>query len=181
MLFPSQPLSIFASVMIGLTLTQPVLAQTSSPERLEEVTQRGMHVMPFDLKQTQHIFNKTEAGGLQQVIVRNPPNAQQVELIRQHLRKIAQEFTRGDFSNPAKIHGQDMPGLAELRKAEPGQLHVEYKELENGAEITYSSKEPGLIDAIHRWFDAQLADHGPDAIPRHPHGAMHNMYDMHKQ
>jgi len=181
MLFPNQPLSIFAGVMLGLTLTQPVLAQTASPERLEEITQRGMHVMPFDLKQTQHIFNKTETGGLQQVIVRNPPNTQQVELIRQHLSKITQEFTRGDFSNPAKIHGQDMPGLAELRKAEPGQLHVDYKELENGAEITYSSKEPILIDAIHRWFDAQLADHGPDAVPGHAHGAMHNMHEMHKQ
>lgn len=181
MLFPSQPLSIFASVIIGLTLTQPVLAQTASPERLKEVTQRGMHVMPFDLKQTQHIFNKTEAGGLQQVIVRNPPNTQQVELIRQHLSKIAQEFTRGDFSNPAKIHGQDMPGLAELRKAEPGQLRVEYKELETGAEITYSSKEPGVLNAIHRWFDAQLADHGPDAVPGHAHGAMHDMHDMQKK
>jgi len=184
MSFAKQPLSLLAVALFGLALSQPGYSETASPERLNEVTQRGMHVMPFDLKQTQHIFNKTETGGLQQVIVRNPPNPQQVELIRQHLSKIAQEFTRGDFSNPAKIHGEGMPGLAELRKAEPGQLHVDYKELENGAEITYSSKEPGLIDAIHRWFDAQLADHGPDAIPGNPHGSMHNMHnmhDMHKQ
>ena len=140
-----------------------------------------MHIMPFDLKQTQHIFTKTKTGGVQQVIARNPSNTQQVELIRQHLSKISQEFSHGDFSNPAKIHGQDMPGLAELRKAAPGELHVNYKELENGAEITYSSKKLVLIDAIHRWFDAQLADHGPDAISGHDHGAMHNMKDMHKQ
>ncbi|MFZ2403502.1 MAG: aspartate carbamoyltransferase [Methylobacter sp.] len=181
MSFAKQLISLFAAALLGLALPQSAFAQAASPERLNEVTQRGMHVMPFDLKQTQHIFNKTETGGLQQVIVRNPPNTQQVELIRQHLSKIAQEFTRGDFSNPAKIHGEGMPGLAELRKAEPGQLHVDYKELENGADITYSSTEPGLIDAIHRWFDAQLADHGPDAIPGHPHGAMHNMHNMHKQ
>jgi len=173
-----QPISLFAATLIGLVLSQSTFAQAATPERLEEVTQRGMHVMPFDLKQTQHIFSKTETGGVQQVIVRNPSNAQQIELIRQHLTKISQEFAHGDFSNPAKIHGQDMPGLAELRKAKPGQLDVEYKELENGAEITYSSKEPGLIDAIHRWFDAQLADHGSDAIPGHSHGSMHNMHDM---
>jgi hypothetical protein len=181
MSFVKQPTFLVTATLLGLALSQSTFAQAASPERLNEVTQRGMHVMPFDLKQTQHIFNKTETGGLQQVIVRNPPNTQQVELIRQHLSKIAQEFIRGDFSNPAKIHGQDMPGLAELHKAEPGQLHVGYKELENGAEITYSSKEPILIDAIHRWFDAQLADHGPDAIPGNRHGVMHNMHDMHRQ
>lgn len=177
MSFVKQPIFLVAATLFGLALSQSIFAETASPERLKEVTQRGMHVMPFDLKQTQHIFNKTETGGLQQVIVRNPSNTQQIELIRQHLSKISQEFSHGDFSNPAKIHGQDMPGLAELRKAEPEQLHVNYKELENGAEITYSSEQPGLVDAIHRWFDAQLSDHGSDAIPGH--GAMHNMHNMH--
>jgi hypothetical protein len=179
-IFAQRPekVSLFATAMLGLMLTQPTVAQTANPERLEEVTQRGMHVMPFDLKQTQHIFTKTETGGIQQVIARSPSNTRQIELIRQHLTKISQEFSHGDFSNPAKIHGQDMPGLAELRNAKPGQFRVEYKELNDGAEITYSSEDPGLISAIHRWFDTQLADHGPDAIPGHPHGAMHNMHDM---
>jgi len=178
MSYANQQISLFVAAMLGLTPAQPTFAQASSPERLEEVTQKGIHVMPFDLKQTQHIFTKTEAGGVQQVIARNPSNTRQVELIRQHLTKISQEFSHGDFANPAKIHGQDMPGLAALRKAKPGQLRVEYKELNDGAEITYSTEEPGLIAAIHRWFDAQLADHGPDAIPGRPHGAMHNMHDM---
>jgi hypothetical protein len=180
MSFTKQPITLLAAALFGLVLSQPSYSETASPERLKEVTQRGVHVMPFDLKQTQHIFNKTETGGLQQVFVRTPPNPEQVALIRQHLSRISQEFTHGDFSNPAKIHGEDMPGLAELRKAEPGQLHVDYKELEKGAEITYSSQEPGLTDAIHRWFDAQLADHGSDAIPGNPHGSMHNMHNMQK-
>jgi hypothetical protein len=71
-----------------------------------------------------------------------------------------------------------MPGLAELRNAKPGQLRVEYKDLNDGAEITYSSEDPGLTAAIHQWFDAQLADHGPDAIPGH--GSMHKMHKMHE-
>jgi hypothetical protein len=181
MSFAKQLLSLVAATLFVLALSPSAFAQVASPERLQEITQHGMHVMPFDLKETQHIFTKTGTGGVQQVIARSTSNKQQVELIRQHLSKISREFSHGDFSNPAKIHGQDMPGLAELRKAEPGELHVEYKELENGAEITYSSKKLELIDAIHRWFDAQLADHGPDAVSGHDHGAMHNMNDMHKQ
>jgi len=173
---PSKPNPLLIAAALSLTLVQPAPAQTASPERLEEVTRHGMHAMPFDLKQTRHIFAKTETGGVQQVIIREQGNAEQIELIRRHLKKISQEFSRGDFSNPAKIHGENMPGLAELRRAKPEQLHIVYKELDNGAEITYASKEAGLIDAIHRWFDAQLADHGSDAMPGHPHGAMHDRH-----
>lgn len=62
-----------------------------------------------------------------------------------------------------------MPGLAELEKAPPGQLRIEYKELPDGAQIAYSSTSPELIEAIHRWFDAQLADHAGSlsSLPEH--------------
>jgi hypothetical protein len=72
-------LTLIVSAILGLILTHAALAQPASPERLNEVTQRGMHVMPFDLKQTQHIFNKTETGGVQQVIVKDPGNRKQIE------------------------------------------------------------------------------------------------------
>jgi hypothetical protein len=170
--------SWLTAALLGLLVAHPSLAQTATPERLKEVTEHGRHVMPFDLKLTQHIFTKTESGGIQQVVVRESSDKPQIELIRQHLTKISGEFSHGDFSDPEKIHGKEMPGLATLRTAKPGQLHVQYIELPDGAEITYSSKEAGLVDAIHRWFDAQLADHGPDAMPGMNHGSMH---DMHKQ
>ena len=171
-------------IMLGLTLFQTSRAQTASTARINEVAQRGQHVMPFDLKQTRHIFTKNDKGGVQQVIAKDPNNSQQIELIRQHLTKISGEFSHGDFSNPAKIHGKDMPGLAELRTAKPGKLHVQYRELLAGAEISYSAEDPALTTAIHQWFDAQLADHGPDAIPGMDHGSLNElgkMHDMHKQ
>jgi hypothetical protein len=173
-------ITLIATAILGLTLTQFALAQPASPERLNEVTQRGMHVMPFDLKQTQHIFNKTETGGVQQVIAKDAGNSKQIELIRQHLTKISGEFSHGDFSDPEKIHGKEMPGLAVLRTAKLGQLHVRYLELPNGAEITYSAEDKTLVAAIHQWFDAQLADHGSDAMPGMNHGNMQNMHDMKK-
>jgi hypothetical protein len=57
--------------------------------------------------------------------------------------------------------------MAELEKAHPGQVRIEYKELPDGAQIEYSSDNPGLVKAIHRWFDAQLADHA-GALPSRP-------------
>jgi hypothetical protein len=148
--------------------------EKASDARLDEVARRGAHVMPFDLGQTTHIFTKTEKGGIQQVIVKESSNAGQIKLIRAHLLKISREFMQGDFSDPAKIHGENMPGLAELRKAKQGLIRIEYKELAEGAQIDYSTNDPGLIHAIHQWFDAQLSDHERHAAPGHNHHPPHN-------
>jgi len=158
--------------IFALTTVQAV--ENASEDRLEKVAKRGAHVMPFSLEQTTHIFSKTEKGGLQQVIVKDSSNAEQIKLIREHLSKISQEFIQGDFSDPAKIHGEDMPGLAELRTATPGQIKIVYKELPNGAEIDYSTDDTKLIEAIHKWFDAQLSDHSRHTVPGHPHHLMHH-------
>ena len=145
----------------------------ASAARLDEVTQRGRHVMPFNLEQTTHVFTKTENGGIQQVIVKDKTNTSQLKLVREHLSKISYEFAQGDFSNPAKIHGETMPGLTELRKAKPGQLKINYKELADGAEIEYVTDETTLLKALHQWFDAQLSDHAHHAVADQPHHMVH--------
>jgi hypothetical protein len=35
--------------------------------------------------------------------------------------------------------------------------------LSDGAEITFKTTDPHLLTAIHRWFGAQLSEHGADA------------------
>jgi hypothetical protein len=141
--------------------------------RINEVAQRGSHVMPFNLEQTTHVFTKTDTGGIQQVIVKDKTNTSQIKLIREHLSKISQEFAQGDFSNPAKIHGETMPGLAELSKAKTGHLKIDYRELADGAEIDYVTDDTALLKALHQWFDAQLSDHARHAVSGHAHHMMH--------
>jgi len=171
-----EPLSWLLTLsMLGVLLTaSPLLAvEEASKARRDEIARRGAEVMPFSLEQTTHIFTKTEKGGLQQVIIKEIPNTEQVKLIQVHLSKISREFAQGDFSDPAKIHGEDMPGLAELRKAKPGEIKIEYKELRNGAQINYATDDPALIEAVHQWFDAQLSDHARHAIPGHTNHPTH--------
>lgn len=154
--------------MITSTLSVSIYAsEKTDNQRLDEITERGSHVMPFDLGKTTHIFSKTDAGGIQQVIVKDKHNTEQIRLIRTHLSEIAEEFKRGNFSDPEKIHGASMPGLAELKAAEPGQIDIVYKELPDGAEITYNTSIEELRHAIHRWFNAQLSDHARHAVPGH--------------
>ena len=83
-------------------------------------------------------------------------------LIRQHLSHEAEKFGRGDYSDPTTLHGADMPGLAELR-ANPSQVKVSYSELPAGAQLTFETKNLSMLTAIHRWFGAQLSEHGADA------------------
>lgn len=163
---------ILALATLALLIGTPTATAEPSP-RQAEVAQRGTVVMPFDLNQTRHIFTKTPSGGVQQVVALNADDQAQIGLIRQHLKDIANRFSQGDFSGPAYIHGEAMPGLQALRKAQPGQWQVEYKDLANGAEVDYSSAQPELVRAIHAWFDAQLTDHGQHAMPGHHPGMMH--------
>ena len=128
------------------------------------VAARGGQVMPFDLDTTTHQFQPMATGGIQQVTAHDPADDEQVRLIRTHLQEEATRFRRGDFTDPATIHGDAMPGRADLR-ASGGRIEVEYRELPAGAQISYTTDDPALVAAIHRWFEAQLSDHGEHAAP----------------
>jgi hypothetical protein len=143
----------------------PEAPAPAASQRQQEVREKGSTVMPFSLDQTLHTFNKTDSGGIQIVRASNA-DADQVAMIRSHLQSIAKSFGARDFSAPAHIHGADMPGMAEMKAAKADELTVSYRELDDGAELDYVSHAPATIAAIHRWFDAQLADHGRDATAR---------------
>lgn len=165
-----------ASFLLALFIAAPIQAvEKADEQRLDEVAERGSHVMPFDLEKTTHIFSKTDTGGIQQVIAKDKSDTERINLIRSHLSAITKEFKQGNFSNPEKIHGTTMPGLTELKAAKAGQINIVYKELPDGAEITYSTHIEKLKLAIHRWFDAQLSDHARHAVPGgHHHDSIHH-------
>jgi hypothetical protein len=83
-------------------------------------------------------------------------------LIQAHLREESEKFRKGDFSDPAKIHGENMPGLVELKTA-AGKIDIRYTALPDGAQIRYLTKDPKMVTALHQWFTAQLSDHGHHA------------------
>ena len=160
--------SIVAVCIIGGIAARVALGQT---QRQGEVAARGAEVMPFKLSATTHVFTKTATGGLQQVVAKNPGDTDQTRLIRMHLEDIATRFREGDYSGPTQTHGEQMPGLAQLKAAKPGDIRILYSNVANGGQIEYLAKRPELITAIHEWFDAQLSDHGADAMAGHDHVA----------
>jgi len=132
-------------------------------DRQTRIAERGAQVMPFDLDKTTHRFKATARGGVQAVVAKHPADHRQIVEIRGHLRAEAAAFARGDLSDPASIHGERMPGLQVL-EANADALDVRYLERSDGAEVRFRSDAPMVVRALHRWFDAQLSDHGSHAI-----------------
>lgn len=154
------------SALIGFSA-----AHAADPNRQAEVSTLGAEVMPFELKATTHLFTKTSDGGVQQVVAKNPKDHTQIKLIREHLQDITDQFAKGDFSAPTHIHGAEMPGLTELQNAAESEIGIHYRDLPDGGEVRYSTSNPSLVTALHRWFNAQLTDHGADAKQGHAHHA----------
>jgi len=134
------------------------LAQTKQ----EHVHHMGQSVMPFDLAKTTHIFQMTDSGGVERVVIRDATARDQVPLVQAHLQHEAEAFQRGDYSDPTSLHGADMPGLKDLQRG-AAHIKVSYSTLPTGAEITFETTDRHLLTAIHRWFGAQLSEHGADA------------------
>jgi hypothetical protein len=151
--YPGQWLAIL--VLIGS-------ANAFAGTRQEHVHQMAHRVMPFDMSETVHIFKMTESGGVQRVVAKDPGAVDQIALIQQHLQREAERFQQGDYSDPAKLHGADMPGLKELQ-AGATRIKVSYAALPSGGEITFKTTDLHLLTALHRWFGAQLSEHGADA------------------
>lgn len=140
-------------------LADEVLSADSS--RQAHVATVGAEVMPFDLDRSTHFFETNERGGLQ-TVVSDDGDTSEVIAIRTHLKEEAERFARGDFHDPAMIHGDDMAGLHALVTG-ADRLTIEYRDVELGGEIRYASEDDALVAAIHDWFAAQLRDHGEHA------------------
>lgn len=169
--FPRQQL--LAAALLAIASFIPLASAAADAQRQAEVAERGKTVMPFNLKATTHVFIKTANGGIQRVVAKDAADAGQVRLVRQHLREIKGQFLAGDFAGPTTIHGQEMPGLAQLRKARPGQVAIAYQEVKGGAQLEYKTADAAFVAALHQWFDAQLSDHGSDARQGHMHHHVH--------
>lgn len=147
------------ALSVMLPACAPLSAQTT---RQEDIHQHAHDVMPFDMSKTVHIFKMTEHGGVQRVVTREAGARDEVGLIQQHLMHEAAQFQNGNYADPMTLHGTDMPGIKELQEG-ASRITISYTALPDGAEIAFETTDIHLVTAVHRWFGAQLSEHGADA------------------
>lgn len=158
-----------STILAGLLIfsTTAVALDNSGYKPAIETTQRIKHETPYDIDNTLQTFTKTVHGGVQHVVAKSADDAQLIKSIQANLFEIANNFKKGNFSISERKHGTDMPGLAKLKTAQTDDIKFEYKTLDNGAQIHYSTENTQFVQALHQWFDAQTMDHSNNVIPGH--------------
>lgn len=123
-----------------------------------DLNERGKHVMGFDQDVTAHHFIITETGGRIEVTAKSAADTKSAGEIRSHLTHIAQMFAAGNFSAPALVHDQKVPGVAGMKAAGTA-LTYTYEQLPAGARITIAGSTAESIRSVHEFLKFQIKDH----------------------
>jgi hypothetical protein len=160
---------IAAAFAIGLRA--PVEAQSSKINTRKPDTSfaamqsRGKKAMGVDQYTSTHKFDSFPDGGRIELQV-NQDDSAGVAAIRAHIRDIASAFKSGDFSTPAFVHMQSVPGtkkMAELRSKITYTAH----DLPRGAELHITTTDKNALTAIHEFMAFQRDEHHAEGMS-HP-------------
>jgi hypothetical protein len=151
-------------VVALLAGASPALAQSTGASRPSErdttfaaMQARGKIAMGVDQYTSTHRFDSLEDGGRIE-LQRDVDDSTGVAAIRAHLRAIARAFTAGDFSTPAFVHLEAVPGsqgMATLRS----RITYEVRDLPRGAELRIRTADAQAIAAIHEFMAFQRGEH----------------------
>jgi len=121
------------------------------------VQQRGEKAMGVDQYTSTHKFDALPDGGRIE-LQRDVDDTAGVAQIRAHLNEIAKAFKSGDFSTPAFVHMQQVPGTS-VMAAKRGTISYTYRDLPRGGELRIVTEDREAIDAIHEFMAFQRHDH----------------------
>ena len=109
---------------------------------------------PFNAQNSTQAFQKSQSGGIEQVVAKDPNDKALIAAIRAYLEAQAARFGNADYTGPLKMEGKDVPAAQYLKSVAPGQMSITYRMVGAGAAIDYVGKDASTVAAIHDWFDA---------------------------
>jgi len=124
----------------------------------EQMNKRGDHVMGFDHTKTTHHFLLQKSGGSIEITANSSDDVESSEQIRMHLKHIAMMFAEGNFNAPMLIHDQTPPGVPVMQELK-GAINYKYEEIDRGAAVRISTKNPTALKAIHDFLRFQIKEH----------------------
>ena len=78
--------------------------------------------------------------------------------IRMHLKHIAMMFADGNFNAPMLIHDQTPEGVPVMQELK-GEIKYDFEEIDRGAAVRISTKNPAALKAIHDFLRFQIKEH----------------------
>ena len=148
--------SIPASLILAIATFVIVYAQ--HPKADEQMNKRGDHVMGFDHMKTTHHFLLQESGGSIEVTANSSEDVESSKQIRMHLKHISMMFAEGNFNAPMLIHDQTPPGVPVMQELK-GEINYDFEEIDRGAAVRITTKNPIALKAIHDFLRFQIKEH----------------------
>jgi hypothetical protein len=119
---------------------------------------RGEKAMGFSQTATTHHFLLARDGGVIQVEVNDPNDAQNRDLIRQHLAHISRMFAAGDFRTPMLVHELTPPGVPVLERLK-AEITYAFEETGAGARVRIKTSNAEALSAVHEFLRFQIREH----------------------
>jgi len=127
---------------------------------------RGQHAMGVDQYTSIHKFDSFADGGRIE-LQRDRDDSAGVAMIRAHIRAIAAAFKSGDFSTPAFVHMQMVPGT-KVMASKRAVITYDVHDLPRGAELRIRTRDPEAVAAVHDFMAFQRGEHHASGKMEHP-------------
>jgi hypothetical protein len=134
-------------------------APTTDDTSYAAMQARGKQAMGVDQYTSTHQFVALPDGGRIE-LVRSSDDSAGVSAIRRHLREVAQAFKAGDFSTPAFVHLQQVPGTA-VMAARRSAITYTVGDVPGGAALRMTTADSAALTAIHEFLGFQAGAHHP--------------------
>ena len=118
---------------------------------------RGRVVMGVDQYTSIHRFDALPDGGRIE-LQRDRDDTAGALAIRDHMRAIARAFAAGDFSAPATVHLETVPGVRVMR-ARRKAIRYETSDLARGAALRIRTSDRDAVAAVHEFLAYQRREH----------------------
>ena len=154
------------SVLLALVcVTAGAGALAAQDSSFAAMQKRGKVAMGVDQYSSVHRFDDLPQGGRIR-LERDRDDRVGARAIQDHLKGIAKAFGSGDFSTPAFVHMQDVPGAAEMAKRRAA-IRYAFRALPRGGEVRITTTDTVARRAVREFLAFQRGEH---------HAAGHEMH-----
>jgi len=136
----------------------PSAVPGSDAEHAAEVDSRGDAAMGFSHALTTHHFLLFSDGGAIAIEADDSTDKRSITAIRQHVKRIAGMFARGDFSLPMFIHETQPPGVDTMKQLR-SQITYLPENTVHGGQVRIFAATPVSVKAVHDFLRFQIKDH----------------------
>jgi hypothetical protein len=157
----------FARAMLAVLTCAALSAHSLAAQdsSFAAMQQRGKVAMGIDQYTSVHHFDDLSDGGRIR-LERDKDDAVGARAIQAHLRDIAKAFSTGDFTTPAFVHIQRVPGTAEMAKRR-ATIRYKFRSLPRGGELRITTSDTTARSAIHEFLAFQRGEHHAEGHDMH--------------